>query len=140
MATARPNRVSVARKTSPMPPSPSLCSIRYGPRQAPDANSVTVTVESSSPPPVGRASSDSTSRRNSGSALASSAARALPLALRADWYSSSICRDRSGLMAVSLRVTYCKLKFAQQPSPVEFSGWTRFARAPMTLRKLRARA
>ena len=28
MATARPNRVSIARKTSPMPPSPSLLSIR----------------------------------------------------------------------------------------------------------------
>ena len=28
MATARPNRVSTARKTSPMPPSPSLLSIR----------------------------------------------------------------------------------------------------------------
>ena len=46
MATARPNRVSTARNTSPMPPSPSLLSIRYGPREAPAAN--TVTVESSS--------------------------------------------------------------------------------------------
>ena len=38
MATARPNRVSIARKTSPIPPSPSLLSMRYGPRQAPEAN------------------------------------------------------------------------------------------------------
>ena len=35
MATARPSRVSTARKTSPMPPSPSLLSMRYGPRRAP---------------------------------------------------------------------------------------------------------
>ena len=48
MATARPNRVSTARKTSPMPPSPSLLSMRYGPRQAPAVNPVTVASSSSS--------------------------------------------------------------------------------------------
>src|SRR5260370_28587438 len=32
MATVRPNRVSRARKTWPMPPSPSLLSILYGPQ------------------------------------------------------------------------------------------------------------
>jgi hypothetical protein len=28
-----PNRVSIARKTSPIPPSPSLLSIPYGPKR-----------------------------------------------------------------------------------------------------------
>src|SRR4029453_159866 len=38
MATARPRRVSTARKTSPMPPAPSLLSMQYGPRRAPAVN------------------------------------------------------------------------------------------------------
>ena len=88
MATARPNRVSTARKTSPMPPSPSLLSIRYGPRMSPAVNSVTVESSSScgafwmagrsrNSAPIPFASSDSTSRRNSGSVCANSAARSL---------------------------------------------------------------